>query len=68
MDQTKLDRKERIKNLKSSFKVAADVRNKSILIVDDVFTSGTIVNEAAKALIEEGAVKVNVLTFCRRLL
>ncbi|MBI4976186.1 MAG: ComF family protein [Spirochaetes bacterium] len=38
---------------------------KSVLIVDDVLTTGTTVNELARVLREAGAQKVNALTIAR---
>lgn len=40
-----------------------DIRGKSILFVDDVFTTGATANECAKILKAAGATKVEVLTF-----
>jgi predicted amidophosphoribosyltransferase len=37
------------------------VKNKRIILVDDVSTSGATVSECAKVLLEAGAVVVNVL-------
>lgn len=68
--QTGLDRKKRIANIKNAFYVTntSKVRGKKILIVDDVYTTGTTVNECAKTLMDGGAVHVDVLTLARTLL
>jgi ComF family protein len=63
--QNKLDRKERMKNLKGAFEVKADVAGKRIVVVDDVFTTGSTINEIAKALIEAGAEEVRGITAAR---
>ncbi|MDX1410964.1 MAG: ComF family protein [Nitrospirales bacterium] len=65
--QTSLKRKARIKNLRRSFVVTQPtiLRNKSILLVDDVFTTGTTVNECAKALRKAGVSQVYVVTLAR---
>ncbi len=56
-DQHNLKGKERIKNLKDAF--AADkpdsVRDKTILLVDDIKTTGTTLNECRKTLLKAGA-------------
>jgi predicted amidophosphoribosyltransferase len=41
------------------------LREKKILLVDDVFTTGTTVNECAKALRKAGASHVYVVTLAR---
>ena len=37
------------------------MRGKRIILVDDVFTSGSTANECAKTLLEAGAKQVDVL-------
>lgn len=39
------------------------IKNKNILLVDDIFTTGNTVNEISKILIKNGAVSVDILTF-----
>jgi ComF family protein len=63
--QNSLDRHDRLKNLKGAFKVDGYVRDKRFLIVDDVFTTGSTVNEAAKVLIEAGAMEVRGAVIAR---
>lgn len=63
--QTKLNRLERKENLKDVFKVVEPemLLGKNVLIVDDVITTGTTINEIAKELIKMGAYEVYGLTF-----
>lgn len=65
--QTGLSGVERRKNLRNAFRVddQKDVSGKNILLVDDVFTTGTTVNECAKVLIKAGARNVDVITLAR---
>ncbi len=65
--QTSLTRRERLKNLRRCFAVATPsaVEGKTTLLVDDVFTTGTTVNECAKALRKAGAEAVYVQTLAR---
>lgn len=65
--QTSLTRRERLKNLRRCFAVATPsaVAGKTTLLVDDVFTTGTTVNECAKALRKAGAEAVYVQTLAR---
>ena len=59
----KYGKEDRQKILKGVFAAIelVDLRGKKILIVDDIFTTGTTVSECAKVLIELGAEKVSVL-------
>ncbi len=43
----------------------ADVRDKRVLLIDDVMTSGTTANECARILLAAGARRVDVLTAAR---
>ena len=65
--QTSLTRRERLKNLRKCFAVTTPsaIEGKIMLIVDDVFTTGTTVNECAKALRKAGAQAVYVQTLAR---
>ncbi|MDA3971625.1 MAG: ComF family protein [Desulfobulbaceae bacterium] len=62
--QTQLGGVERRRNLKKCFALYpdVDVRNKIIYVVDDVYTTGTTVNECAKVLMKAGARCVEVAT------
>jgi len=65
--QTRLSRKERMKNVKGVFRVStgAGLSGKSVLLVDDVYTTGATVNECTGVLITAGAAAVDVLTLAR---
>ena len=62
--QANLSRSERIENLLDAFEVADKklVKGKTILLIDDVFTTGTTINECAKTLIKAVAKEVYSLT------
>jgi ComF family protein len=62
--QTHLHLQERIENVKDAFKVVRQrkIKDKVILIVDDVCTTGSTVNEVARTLLNSGAKKVNLAT------
>lgn len=57
------DKKEREKNIKNAFAVkkAELVKGKKVLLVDDIFTTGSTANECSKALMRAGAAVVEVL-------
>ena len=59
--------KERKSNIKNAFQVVdpSRIRQKRILLVDDVFTTGATVEECAKVLLKAGALNVDVLTLAR---
>lgn len=65
--QTRLDRQERMENLRNAFDLRQNtgVRGLNLLLVDDVFTTGSTVNECARALRAGGAVSVRVMTVAR---
>ncbi len=65
--QSTLSRKERMKNLRQAFAVSkpGQLAQRRILLIDDVFTTGTTVNECAKALRKAGAEDIQVLTLAR---
>lgn len=65
--QATLKRRARLKNLRRTFGVtqASKVAGKSVLVVDDVFTTGTTVNECAKVLRKAGTGNVYVGTLAR---
>ncbi len=65
--QTRLDRQERMENLRNAFRVrhSAAVQNRHLLLVDDVFTTGSTVDECARVLRLAGASSVRVATVAR---
>jgi len=63
--QTAMSRTARLSNVRGSFRMGKSaVRGKRILLVDDVFTTGSTVNEASRTLRAAGAAQVFVLTIC----
>ncbi|MBI5199484.1 MAG: ComF family protein [Nitrospirae bacterium] len=65
--QIELKGEERLKNVKGAFKVKdpKDIEGKSLLLIDDVYTTGATVRECSKVLKRAGAEKVYVLTLAR---
>ena len=65
--QTRLSRKDRQENVKGAFRISerAEINGKSVLLVDDVYTTAATVNECAEVLIGAGALMVDVLTLAR---
>ena len=63
--QMGLDAKARRKNIKGAFSVKHKLNAKHILIIDDVMTTGSTVDELAKTLKRNGVKHVGVLSFAR---
>lgn len=65
--QSTLNAKERAENIKGSFACINKqlVKNKDILIIDDVLTTGATANECAKVLNRAGARSVSVLSLAK---
>ncbi len=65
--QGRFGRHGRRSNLHGAIRVArpAQVAGRHVLVIDDVLTSGATVEECARALLENGAVTVDVLTLAR---
>jgi len=65
--QSLLRRKERMQNIGSQFYVknAGNIRDKTILLVDDIFTTGATVNECARILRVAGAKEVHAFVLAR---
>ncbi len=65
--QATLEHDERLKNLKNAFKLKKniDLNNKTIVLLDDVFTTGTTVNECCRELRKANPKKIIILTLGR---
>jgi ComF family protein len=65
--QTALGRERRAANIKNAFDIRGReiIKNKRVLLVDDVYTTGATVNECARLLLKYGAEHVDVLTLAR---
>ena len=58
--QTSLEREQRLKNVTGAFAVAnaPNIKNRNIVLLDDVTTTGATLNEARKTLLSSGAKSV----------
>ncbi|MCX7830490.1 MAG: ComF family protein, partial [Acidobacteria bacterium] len=63
--QKNLTARERRENIKGAFKCAMKLKDKKILLIDDIFTTGATIEEASKALKKKGAT-VYCATFAMR--
>lgn len=62
--QKKLNALQRRKNLEKAFCVTGNVRGKDILVIDDVYTTGSTIDAMASCLKKKGAENVYFLTVC----
>ena len=62
-----MDEVDRAKSVERAFKVVRPERlkNRSVLLIDDVFTTGHTLGAAAQTLLDAGAARVRVLTIAR---
>jgi ComF family protein len=67
--QVRLTKTERQQNLQGAFAVRAEARllvsGRRVLLIDDVMTTGSTANAAARILLRAGATNVDVLSFTR---
>lgn len=64
--QEKLNKQQRKKNLVGAYKLRANVKGKRVLVIDDIKTTGSTLNECAKVLKRGGAISVVCLTVASR--
>lgn len=63
--QRELDDKSRMHNIKNAFKICENkVKLKYIILVDDIYTTGSTIEEAARVLLEHGARGVYYISLC----
>ncbi len=67
VSQTGLTRHQRRENVRGAFVVAtpAQLRDRTVILIDDVYTTGTTLNECARVLRKAGAREVVVATVAR---
>jgi len=65
--QHRLNRQERLENMKGAFRVVPNVTGKTFLLVDDICTTGATLMEVAQTLYRAGAEKVEAFTLSKRL-
>lgn len=66
-EQKTLTKEERVKNLMGAFKVSRvkDIKNKNVILIDDVMTTGATINECKEVLKKSGANRITVLTIAK---
>lgn len=70
--QTELDFKSRRENVKDTFKfrieLKSEIKDKVVLVIDDIFTTGATTNKVCKVLLEKGAKECFVFTLAHTML
>lgn len=63
--QTRLNPAQRQRNVQNAFRAAPECKNLSVLLIDDVYTTGATLASCAKELKKQGASKVYALCACK---
>ncbi|MBD3264942.1 MAG: ComF family protein, partial [Candidatus Omnitrophica bacterium] len=63
--QTKLDRGRRYQNVKDNFRAAKDVKDRNIILLDDIFTTGSTIQSCSRELKSKGAKNILAVTLAR---
>ena len=63
--QSTLDAAARTKNIENVFRVRTDVKNRKVLIIDDVATTAATISELARTLLQSGACAVSAFVVAR---
>lgn len=67
IEQSKLNKEQRSKNIINAYKIKnkEKLENKKILIFDDIFTTGSTVNECSKIIRQANPKKIGILTLAK---
>jgi competence protein ComFC len=65
--QTSLEGRERAGNVRGAYRVAKEnvIRDKILVLADDVYTTGATIGECSRTLLEAGAAEVRAVTIAR---
>lgn len=63
--QKELNDKDRVKNLENAFIISDNnVKYNKVILVDDIYTTGTTIDACAKALLDSGVTQVYYISLC----
>ena len=67
VEQSKLNRDDRIQNVKGVYDIKNKqlIKNKKILLIDDIYTTGSTVNECSKILRQGSPTEIGVLVLAK---
>ena len=65
--QSLLKKEERTKNVENVYTLRKQdkIKNKNVLLIDDIYTTGSTVNECSKILKQAGAANIGILTIAK---
>lgn len=65
--QSSLGKEDRAENVKNAYKIInlEKIRNKNVLLIDDIYTTGATIKECKNVLIQAGAKKVGTLIIAK---
>ena len=65
--QSTLSKSQRKENIKGAFQInnEARIKNKKIILIDDIYTTGSTVNECSRILKKSGAKEIIVVTIAK---
>ncbi|HIL87619.1 MAG TPA: ComF family protein [Deltaproteobacteria bacterium] len=64
--QTELPLEERLRNPENAFAAAPEVQGRTVIVVDDVMTTGSTLNAIVRTLQAQGVREVSAWVLCRR--
>lgn len=67
IEQSKLNKEERIENIKNAYEIKNKqlLENKKILLIDDIYTTGSTVNECSKIIRQAKPNKIGVFVLAK---
>ena len=67
IEQSKLNKEEREKNIQGVYKLKNKklIKNKKILLIDDIYTTGSTVNECSRILTQGQPKKIGILVLAK---
>lgn len=67
LPQSTLDKEKRIENIKGAYYIKNEqiLKNKKVLLIDDIFTTGSTVNECSKILKQAEAKEIGIFTLAK---
>ena len=66
-EQSKLNKKQRETNIEGAYELkrANKLKNKKIILLDDIYTTGSTANECCKILKQANIAKIDILTIAK---
>lgn len=67
IEQSKLNKEDRMKNIQGVYELRNKhlIENKKILLIDDIYTTGSTVNECSKILMQGNSKKIGILVLAK---